>query len=668
MRRFVVISVLLILIMVSCRQADQAAPQADAPTTAVTLAKEIVVFVPTQSVDQTTAADMGEGGVDSAESRPEQVEGSHPETPEQVEGITTAVANPTPTPQPPTAAKPPINQYFDTVLKTMMAREPEAATAYALADVYQLPSNSQLNNESPAYRAESYQILTDLLDGLRQYDAAQLSADEQVSQAILEWYLDDIVRREPFAYHDYVISPFFGAHASIYRHLLSEHPLDDLAGAEAYTQRLQQFDVKFAQLIESAEFAHDQGIIPPLSGVRNVRGQLNWMMSSGYPELADHLINALGEIDNLTAAQRSELIEAAQTAVDEVAIPALREIDAFMAKVEADADDRVGAWKHPDGDVYYAAALRHHTTTDLTADEIHQIGLDEVARISAEIESRFNQLGYPDDTLSNNIRRVEQDGGTLSLVGDAARNAVLAEYAHLIDEAESAVVDYFDLLPEAELTVAFDSGGGTFYLPPATDGSRPGTFFLGTFEQEHARYRMPTLAYHEGIPGHHFQIALQQELDDLPRFRNVFNFTSYAEGWALYAEYLAAEVGLYEDDIYGDIGRLQWELFRAARLVVDTGIHAKQWGRQEAADYMTVTTGFPRGMVQSEVDRYIAWPGQATAYKIGQLKILELRDRAETELGDGFDLREFHNVILQNGAMPLTVLEQVVDAYIEDGG
>jgi len=209
---------------------------------------------------------------------------------------------------------------------------------------------------------------------------------------------------------------------------------------------------------------------------------------------------------------------------------------------------------------------------------------------------------------------------------------------------------------------------GAYYVSPALDGSRPGMFYVNLTGSGIPRYSMPTLAYHEAIPGHHFQIAIQQELTDIPTFRTGINYTAYAEGWALYAEYLAWEAGFYADDPYGNLGRLQSELFRAVRLVVDTGIHAMGWSREQAIDYMVENVGYPEALVTVEVERYIVMPGQATAYKVGMLKILELRQRVMQALGDDFDIREFHNLLLANGAMPLEILERVVDDYIESNG
>jgi uncharacterized protein (DUF885 family) len=305
--------------------------------------------------------------------------------------------------------------------------------------------------------------------------------------------------------------------------------------------------------------------------------------------------------------------------------------------------------------------LRHHTTTELTADDIHTLGLEEVARIQAEMETRFSALGITGVDLAAKMNQVAR------LSGFANKQTIADAYHALIEEADRNLAPLFDLRPEVGVEVVpveQPSGAGAYYVEPALDGSRPGSFYVNLAGGPAPLYTMPTLAYHETIPGHHFQIAIQQRLTDIPAFRIGSRPTAYVEGWALYAEQLAWEAGFYDDDPYGDLGRLQSELFRAARLVVDTGIHAQGWSREQAIAYMVENIGYPEATVTSEVERYFVWPGQATAYKIGMISILALRQRARDALGDSFDIKEFHNVILKNGAMPLNILERVVDDYI----
>jgi len=293
----------------------------------------------------------------------------------------------------------------------------------------------------------------------------------------------------------------------------------------------------------------------------------------------------------------------------------------------------------------------------MTADQIHELGLQKLERIHLEMRSIFDQLGYPqDESLPELYTRVTNDSGVYS--GDE----IVKGYEDIIMKADQSMGEAFDLRPSIGVIVVGGPSGG-YYTPPAVDGSRPGMFYAQN-EGLQPRFSMPTLAYHEAIPGHHFQIAIAQQLD-LPSFRRASDFLAYVEGWALYAERLASELGLYGDDLYGELGRLQAEAWRAARLIVDTGIHSRQWTFDQAVDFMVENTGKSEYAMQGEVSRYISIPGQATAYYIGYTKILEVRQRAMDELGDQFDLKEFHNLLLGSGAMPLDMLDQVMTDYIQ---
>jgi uncharacterized protein (DUF885 family) len=304
--------------------------------------------------------------------------------------------------------------------------------------------------------------------------------------------------------------------------------------------------------------------------------------------------------------------------------------------------------------------LRDQTSTDLTPDEIHELGLAEVARIQAEMSQVFDELGYPrDGDIGRLLERAYQEAGFYNIQTQQAKEELIETYEALLDEIDRRVDAVFDIRPQAEVAVVGGLMGG-YYVPGALDGSRPGAFHVATEGSWSPKFNMKTVAYHEAIPGHHFQIAIAQELD-LPLFRTDVFFNGYAEGWALYAERLAWELGMYEDDPYGNLGRLQLELLRAVRLVTDTGIHARRWTREQAQAYMDETLGSGWNY---EVDRYIVWPAQATGYKVGMLNILELRRRAMDELGDAFDIKEFHEVVLGQGGVPLEILERLVDDYI----
>jgi uncharacterized protein (DUF885 family) len=374
------------------------------------------------------------------------------------------------------------------------------------------------------------------------------------------------------------------------------------------------------------------------------------------PSLAVYTVlsDALQEMDELSAEEKTAFREAALEAIQSSYVPGLLEVVGAIDRQSALASSEAGAWKLPDGDAYYAHMLREETSTDLTAQQIHDMGLAEVARIHAELRAVFDALGYPQDQpIGELIQRAIGEGGLV------APSQVVAAYEEILADIDQRVATVFDQRPQAPVLVVPEASSGGYYTPAAADGSRPAAFHAFVGGSGVNRAEMPTVAYHEAVPGHHFQDALVQELD-LPTFRKAEFFNAHGEGWALYAERLAWELGAYENDPYGNVGRLRLELLRAARMVVDTGIHALRWTRDEARVYLQENVG---GWTH-EVERYVAWPAQATEYKIGMLKILELRQRAMDQLGDRFDLKAFHNVILGNGTLPLGMLERLVDEYI----
>jgi uncharacterized protein (DUF885 family) len=344
---------------------------------------------------------------------------------------------------------------------------------------------------------------------------------------------------------------------------------------------------------------------------------------------------------------------------------------ALEAQRPAAGIQAAGVGRLPDGAAYYAAMLRQMTTTDYTPDQVHQLGLSEIARINGEMDALLKSQGLSVGTVAERVQALHKDPRFLLPNDEPGRKALLDKYQQILDEVNARMPEYFRTVPAARLTVqrvpaaAEKGSAAAYYDQPAMDGSRPGAFFVNLRDVgETATWTMKTLAYHEGIPGHHFQISTALNLKNLPLIRQQTLYSAYAEGWALYAERLAAEIGMYKDDPFGDLGRLEAEMFRAARLVVDTGMHAKNWTREQAIAYMVGTTGMNESEVVSEVERYMGLPGQACAYKVGQLKILELRERAKAALGDKFNLKDFHSVVLDNGGLPLMLLDKMVDEWI----
>ncbi|MCL5254951.1 MAG: DUF885 domain-containing protein, partial [Gammaproteobacteria bacterium] len=376
--------------------------------------------------------------------------------------------------------------------------------------------------------------------------------------------------------------------------------------------------------------------------------------------------------DAITAEQASELHQAVQQALTHHVGPAYQQLITWLDADQVNAESNpTGVSKYPGGDDYYQFMLWYHTTTDLTAEEIHQIGLDEVARIQDEMIEIKQRVEFDGD-LQDFFAFIRTDEQFFYPNTDAGRQAYLDDSKAYLDAIADELPNFFGILPKADLVVrrveAFreEDGAAQHYFPGTPDGSRPGIYYAHLSDMSSMpKVDMESVAYHEGNPGHHMQISIAQELTGLPQFRTLDRHTVYVEGWALYSELLAKEMGGYRDD-YSDFGRLTAEIWRAARLVVDTGMHALGWTEEQAVDYFLVNTPITEGSVRSEIQRYLVWPGQATAYKIGMMRIQELRAEAEEALGEQFDIRAFHDTVLGGGSLPLPILERRVHQWIAE--
>ena len=364
------------------------------------------------------------------------------------------------------------------------------------------------------------------------------------------------------------------------------------------------------------------------------------------------------------------MLARAEEALGKSVVPAYQALAAYLESLRPKATRNDGVWALPDGDRFYQYAIESNTTTRMGADEIHALGLAEVARIGSEMDRILSDAGYAEGTRNERMQKLGASPAQRYPDTDAGRAQILADYEAIIKEISAGLDPWFGIKPKAGVVVvrvptfAEKTAPGAYYNPPPLDGSKPGRFYANLGDVgETLKYGMRTLAYHEAVPGHHLQIAIAQQIEGLPFFRKLVPFTAYLEGWALYAEQLAWEAG-FEKNPLDNLGRLQSEMFRAVRLVVDTGLHSKRWTREQAIEYMVANTGMPESAVVVEIERYIVAPGQALAYKVGMLKILELRERAKKALGSRFDIREFHDEVLKSGAMPLSILERVIDAYI----
>ncbi|MEZ7276777.1 DUF885 domain-containing protein [Pseudoalteromonas sp. N1230-9] len=506
-------------------------------------------------------------------------------------------------------------------------------------------------------------INRDLLD-----DATKVSYDLKKQD------LENDIADFKWRYYNYPVNQMFGVHSMIPAFLINQHQITDVSDAKAYISRLNGVTTVIDQLIKDLEVRADKGIIAPkfvfphvVDSSKNILHGAPFDSGDDSTLLADFK-RKVATLD-IADSEKSALISDAEKALKAAVKPSYTKLINFLAQLEKRADERDGAWKFPDGETFYNNALARTTTTELTAKEIHSIGLAEVARIHDEMRAIKDKVGFEGD-LQAFMQFMKTDKQFYYPNTAEGKQRYLDEATALIDNMKTRLDELFIVKPKAGLKVkaveAFreKAAGKAFYQQPAPDGSRPGIYYANLYDMEAMpTYQMEALAYHEGIPGHHMQIAIAQELDGVPKFRKFGGYTAYIEGWGLYSELVPKEMGLYEDP-YSDFGRLSMELWRACRLVVDTGIHAMKWTRQEGIDYYVNNTPNATSDAVKMVERHIVMPSQATAYKVGMLKILELREAAKEKLGEKFDIREFHDVVLKNGAVPLNVLEQFVDQWV----
>lgn len=514
------------------------------------------------------------------------------------------------------------------------------------------------------------------LEKVEAIDENKLNEQTYLSWQLMKQELEQQIADHKWRHYNYPVNQMFGLHSSVVSLLINQHRISDTTDAEAYISRLNGLPELFAQLEENLKIRAEKGIIAPkfvypyvISDSQNIiKGA---PFEDGEPSVL--LEDFTKKIDNLDIeqAQYDQLVSAAEQALTQSVKPAYEGLISAVEDLAQQADTKDGAWKFPEGEAFYNNALQRTTTTDLTADEIHEIGLSEVARIHDEMRVIMEKVGF-EGTLQEFFVHMRNNQDFIYPDTAEGRQQYLDEATALIDTMREFLDELFITKPKADMIVKAvepfreKSAGKAFYQQPSMDGTRPGVYYANLYDMASMpTYQMEALAYHEGIPGHHMQIAIQQELEGIPSFRKFGRYTAYSEGWGLYTEMLPKEYGFYKDP-YSDFGRLAMELWRAVRLVVDTGIHAKKWTREEGIDFYVSNTPNAEADARKMVERHIVMPGQATAYKIGMLKILELREKAQTALGDKFDIREFHDVILANGPVPLNVLEQFVDDYIAD--
>ena len=564
--------------------------------------------------------------------------------------------------------------YLDRQMLKLAFEDPETLTSLGFLESMGINGhNAHLDDVHPDRTDEFFAEMKAFRDGLLQYDDEDLDADQRLSKEIVLNLTNIVADAEPFRYHTYPANQMGGIQSAFPSFMDSSHQVHSLEDAENYLSRMSELPRKHEQYLLDLKIRESKDIIPPRFVIDRVLEQMRDFVATPAQEniLYTSLAKKLSEAEEIDKAQAEDILSRVEVSINENIYPSYDLFINYFSELEAKAGSDDGYWHLPDGAAAYKLALRLFTTTDYTADEIHQIGLSEVARIQAEMLEIFSSegidvtLGFTDAMAAySSLPEFYYDDS------DEGRARILEDYQTILDEIDAGLDDSFNIRPKAGLEVvrvpAFKekTAPGAYYNQPSIDGTRPGRFYANLYDiKATPKFGMRTLAAHEGIPGHHFQVAIAMELEGVPLIRKFPLFTAYTEGWALYAERVAWEQGLMPTPA-DNIGRLTAELFRAVRLVVDTGIHHERWTREEAIDYMLVNTGMAESDVVSEIERYIVLPGQATAYKIGMIKILELRQKAMDELGDRFDLRDFHDVVLKNGAVPMDILEQIVDEYI----
>ena len=555
------------------------------------------------------------------------------------------------------------NEFFDRVFDEEVDRSPETQTYLGIKKDY-----DKWDDISDENAQKEIEISKQELDKLRHeinYD--RLDAQTKISHDLFVYQAERDIRNFEYRFHNYPVNQMFGLQSQVPALLINMHQITNLEDAQAYISRLQKIDHLFDQLIAELRIRGEKGIIPPTFVFPHVlRDCKNIMTGSSIIDDFKGKIEKVEEIDRKTL---MNLVLEAEEAIQNSLVPAYEKLIAYVTELEKKSTTEDGVWKLPDGEAFYNSRLERMTTTNLTAEEIYNIGIKEVERIHDEMREIMAKVGF-EGTLQEFFDFMRTDRQFYYPNDAGGRARYLSEAVALIDTMKGKLDDLFLTKPKAELFVKRveefreKSAGKAFYQQPAPDGSRPGTYFANLYDMdEMPTYQMEALAYHEGIPGHHMQIAIAQELEGLPKFRKFGRFTAYTEGWGLYSEYVPKEIGLYSDP-YSNFGRLAMELWRACRLVVDTGIHYKKWTREQGIEYYANNTPNPKDDAVKMVERHIIMAGQATAYKIGMIKILELREMAKQKLGEDFDIRQFHDVVLTNGPVPLNVLENLVNEWI----
>ena len=564
-----------------------------------------------------------------------------------------------------------VNNYINKVTFQLAIDSPELLTYLGAIDNTPLDFHSgKLADYTREEEERSIAKLRDARAGLDAYGPEGLAGQELLTWKIAAWFFDDLLRQAELRYSGYRVNQISGVTVNMPQFLTDTHVIKNEKSVRRYLSRLREFGRVLRETHARVIDDRANGVIPPDFVIEKALVGMNKFIEGGAENspLVTTLGPKLDELEDVDENAAAAFINEATQLVSSEVIPGYEAIIGLFESMLPEATHDAGIWRLPNGEAIYAANLRSNTTTQYSPEEIHATGLAEVDRIEGEMLDILDSQGVMGDSFAERIRVLMDDPAHQFPNTDEGRAEMIA-YLEAFDQKVMAIAaDYFVTIPPQPLEIvrvpeySQDSSPGGYYNGPALDGSRPGRFYINQKDTaDNPRWTLPTLMIHEGSPGHHFQISTSQLIEGVPLLRRLSPFNAFSEGWALYSERIAkTDMGLYDDDPLGDLGRLQAEMFRAVRLVVDTGMHAKRWSREQAIEYMTAKTGMTNEEVTREIERYVVWPGQATAYKTGQLALLEMREDTEDALGERFSLRDFHEAVLMNGAMPLDILKETM--------
>lgn len=570
---------------------------------------------------------------------------------------------------------------FDKITTTLFAARPMDATMYGVSqEVAGGYYQDKLPDYSPAAEKALRQSLRHYADQLADLKSDTIQGEEnrKVVIDLAHYYsgekqfdigfIDGWMGHSPF-----IVSQINGPAIDVPNLLQNNHPIKNEQNAKDYIARMEQFGDMIESVKSKVLADAEKGWIPPKVIINGALNFLNGFVAA-EPEkhaLVTNLQNKLDKLD-IPAEQKEKMMFDAVSITKTTIYPAYKNLAMVMEDLLEEAPEESGIWAQPNGAEFYRYAVSELGDTELTPEEVHQIGLDEVERISAEMDAILKSEGYDQGTVGERMAALNDEDRFIYEDSDEGRQKLLDDLNGMLADINELMPTRFATIPPYDVEIRRipverqDGAPGGQYTPPPLDGSEPGIYWINLKDMKaNPKFDLKTLTYHEANPGHHWQIALNMAQESLPLIRRIAPYNAYVEGWALYSELVAWEMGMYKDDPYGDLGRLKAELFRAVRLVVDTGLHHKKWTREQAIQYMAEKTGTAQSSVVSEIERYMVWPGQALGYKLGMLNIVEQRERAKEELGEAFDIKEFHDLVLLGGAVPMSVLNDKIDAWIE---